>query len=573
MAKDWHFRTSPEASAQTKPDAALADQLGISPLLLHLLQLRGVTGMVEVDAFLSPHLRLLASPDQWPGVAAAAQTLCEALTQGKKLAVWGDYDVDGITASTLVLDVLEHHGFDVIPHLPDRCTEGYGLNAAALEKMAAEGVEALLTVDCGISDVDAVVKARKLGMTVVISDHHLPPAVLPEAHAICNPRLGDCPCPQLAGVGVAFFLLAELNNLLAPATGKRYDMRNVLDLVALGTLADVVQLTSQNRILVKNGLLKIAEASRPGIAALKSVCKLAVAAKLGAGQVVFTLAPRINAAGRMGRAQLALETLRARTYDEGLALAQKLDSLNTERRVEEERIHGEARQQAALFPGSAGLVLYGQGWHPGIIGIVASRIVEEFNRPTLILCDDQTQLKGSGRSIREFDLHAGLTAIAHIFLGYGGHRLAAGVRLEKDKLEDLRTLFDQAVRAQLGDTLPAPSLTVDAELDFATASDAIFLRELELLQPFGPGNAEPVFASPPLTIKDRRTFGYTKEHVVLDVTDSKTGITLHAKAWRKAAELPDAIRGREIRLAYTPRIDTYNGADSVDVRIRDWQWE
>lgn len=573
MSKDWNFRSPPEALAQTQPDERLAEQLGISPLLLHLLHLRGVTGTAEVDSFLSPHLRLLAAPDQWPGVTAAAQTLCAALTQGKKLAVWGDYDVDGITASTLVLDVLEHHGFDVLPHLPDRCTEGYGLNAAALEKLAAEGVEALLTVDCGISDVDAVAKARELGMTVIISDHHLPPAVLPDAHAICNPRLGDCPCPQLAGVGVAFFLLAALNNLLEPVTGKRYDMRNVLDLVALGTLADVVQLANQNRILVKNGLLKIAEASRPGIAALKSVCKLAVAAKLGAGQVVFTLAPRINAAGRMGHALLALQTLRARTYDEGLTLAQKLDSLNTERRVEEERIHQEARQQAALFPDSAGLVLYGQGWHPGIIGIVASRIVEEFHRPTLILCDDQTQLKGSGRSIREFDLHAGLTAIAHIFLGYGGHRLAAGVRLEKDKLEELRTLFDGAVRAQLGDTLPTPSLTVDTELDFATASDAIFLRELELLQPFGPGNAEPVFASPPLTIKDRRTFGYSKEHVVLDVTDSKTGITLHAKAWRKAAELPDSIRGKGIRLAYTPRIDTYNGADSVDVRIRDWQLE
>lgn len=551
----------------------MAQELGISPLLLHLLHLRGVTGASEVDSFLSPNLRLLAPPEQWPGVTEAARVLCEVLTQGKKLAVWGDYDVDGITASTLVLDVLEHHGFAMRAHLPDRCSEGYGLNAATLETLAADGVEALLTVDCGISDVEPVARARALGMTVVISDHHLPPPVLPEAHAICNPRLGDCPCPQLAGVGVAFFLLAELNNLLAPLTGKRFDMRQVLDLVALGTLADVVQLASQNRILVKNGLLKIAEASRPGIAALKSVCKLAVAAKLGAGQVVFTLAPRINAAGRMGHARLALETLRAPDYDTGLALAQKLDTLNTERRVEEERIHEEARQQAQNFADSAGLVLYGEGWHPGIIGIVASRIVEEFHRPTLILCDDQTQIKGSGRSIREFDLHAGLTDMADIFLGFGGHRLAAGVRLEKGKLEELRTRFDKVVRAQLGDSLPAPSLTVDVELDFATASDAVFLRELELLQPFGPGNAEPVFASPPLTIRDRRTFGYGKEHVVLDVTDTRTGITLHAKAWRKAAELPPTVKGREIRLAYTPRIDTYNGADSVDVRIRDWQWE
>ena len=571
--KQWNFRVQTPDMSSSSGDEAMAQSLGISSVLLHLLRLRGVAGQDSVDTFLSPHLRLLAPPEQWPGMCEAAEVLCQALLQGKKMAVWGDYDVDGITASTLVLDVLEHHGMEVLSHLPDRCTEGYGLNSLSLEALAAQGVEVLLTVDCGISDVDAVAKARALGMTVVISDHHLPPAVLPQAHAICNPRLADCPCPQLAGVGVAFFLMGTLNSLLAPHTGKRFDMRNVLDLVALGTLADVVQLSGQNRVLVKNGLLKIAEASRPGMAALKNVCKLAVAAKLGAGQVVFTLAPRINAAGRMGHARLALDTLRAKSFDQGMLLAQKLDTLNTERRVEEERIHQEARVQAQEFAQSAALVLYGEGWHPGIIGIVASRIVEEYYKPTLILCDDKVALKGSGRSIREVDLHAGLTDMADLFLGFGGHRLAAGVRLHKDKLQELRERFDAVVRAQLGGEIPTPSLTLDAELDFAMASDANFLRELELLQPFGPGNAEPVFASPPLTIRDRRTFGQGREHVVLDVTDQSTGITLHAKAWRKAGELPESVRGKSIRLAYTPRIDTYNGADSVDVRIRDWQWE
>ena len=574
--KVWNFRTLPQEVKDTHSDArkdeARAMDLGISPLLLQLLRLRNVVGSDHVDSFLSPNLRLLAAPELWPGMSEAARVLHDALLAGKKMAVWGDYDVDGITASAVVLDVLDFHGFDVLSYLPDRCAEGYGLNKEALDDLAAQGIEVLLTVDCGISDVEAVAHARSLGMTVVISDHHLPPEQLPPAHAICNPRLADCPCVHLAGVGVAFFLMGSLNSLLAASTGKRFDMRHVLDLVALGTLADVVQLSNQNRIVVKNGLLKIAEAARPGMAALKSVCKLAVNAKLGAGQVVFTLAPRINAAGRMGHAGLALQTLRAPDFDTGLALAQKLDSLNTERRIEEERIHEEARQQAALFPHHAGLVLYGENWHPGIIGIVASRIVEEFYKPTLILCDDQQALKGSGRSVREFDLHGGLASMAEIFLGFGGHKLAAGVRLEKDKLELLRQRFDQAVRDQLGDTPLTPSLTLDAELDFATASDATFLRELELMQPFGPGNAEPVFASPVLTIRDRRTFGYQKEHVVLDVTDEGTGITLHAKAWRKAADFPQSVKGQKIRLAYTPRIDTYNGADSVDVRIRDWQW-
>ena len=572
--KNWIFRPFPtEAPFSDADDVLLADSLGISPMLVRMLRQRGLTNATDMDLFLSPRLRLLAPPADWPGMPQAASVLVDALVQGRKLAVWGDYDVDGITSTTLVLDVLEKHGIQAIAHLPDRRTEGYGLNIPALERLAEEGAGALLTVDCGISNVEAVARARELGMIVVISDHHLPPPQLPPAHAICNPRMGDCPCPQLAGVGVAFFLMAAVNALLEPHTGKRHDMREVLDLVALGTLADVVRLSSQNRILVKNGLLKIAAATRPGMAALKNVCKLAVAAKPGAGQVIYTLAPRINAAGRMGQAQTALDMLRAPSFDAGLKLAHRLDMMNTERRVEEERIHQEARQQAEKRPEHAGLVLYGKHWHPGIIGIVASRIVEEFQRPTLILCDDATGIKGSGRSVPDFDLHAGLTEIADLFQGYGGHRLAAGVHLAAGRLEELRSRFDAVVRAGRGDTPPPPTLTLDAELDFAQASNAVFLRELELLQPFGPGNAEPVFASPRLKIRDRRTFGHTREHVVLEVTDESTGVTLPAKAWRQASALPETLRGQYIRIAYTPRIDTYNGAESVDIRIRDWKLE
>lgn len=579
--KEWKFRaaggkiSTPEPAAAapipTAEDAALAERLGISTLLLRLLRLRGMEDVAGIDDFLSPNLRLLAPPETWPGIPEAAAVLTDALRQGRTLAVWGDYDVDGITSTALVLDVLETHGMPVRSYLPDRSGEGYGLNIPALEKLAAEGVGALLTVDCGISDVAAVARARELGMIVVVSDHHLPPAALPPAHAICNPRLAPCPCPQLAGVGVAFFLMAAVNAALEPHTGKRHDLRDVLDLVALGTLADVVRLTGQNRILVKNGLLKIAEAARPGMAALKSVCKLAISARVGAGQAVFTLTPRINAAGRMGQAQAALDTLRAATFEEGRRLALRLDTMNTERRKEEERICQEARVQAESFTDHAGLVLYGKNWHPGVIGIVASRIVEEFHRPTLILCDSGSTLKGSGRSVGDFDLHAGLTSLADILLGYGGHRLAAGLRLEAGRLEDLRARFEQAARAVLGDAPSPPTLTLDAELDFAQAGNAAFLRELELLQPFGPGNAEPVFASPPLYIRDRRTFGYSRDHVVLDVTDETTGITLPAKAWRMAEVLPESLRGKRVRLAYTPRIDSYNGADSVDVRIRDWK--
>lgn len=579
--KQWKYKQHPLHSTgdactpapqpTTDLHAQWAQDLEISPVLVDILSIRGCTNLEEMQVFLSPHLRLLAPLQEWPGIMEAADCLSQCLIRGDNFLVWGDYDVDGITASSLVLDVLEGHGIAARHHLPDRRCEGYGLNIPTLERFAAEGVKVLLTVDCGISDVEAVARAKELGMTVVISDHHLPPAVLPPAHAICNPRLADCPCPQLAGVGVAFFLMAAVNTRLETHSGIRFDMREVLDLVALGTLADVVRLAGQNRILVKNGLLKIATTTRPGMAALKVISGFNAAAHLGGGQVVFNLCPRINAAGRMGLAGLALELLRAKSHEQAAPLAQKLDQLNTARRAEEERIHKEARLEALKYQDKASLVLYGKDWHPGVIGIVASRIVDEFYKPTLILCDDTDCIKGSGRSVVEFDLHTGLTAIADLFLSYGGHKQAAGVRLESNRLAELRQHFEHVVCETLGPAPLSPTVLLDGDLNFADASNLIFLQELELLQPFGAGNAEPVFASPPLLVKKRRVFGRGREHVNLELTDSATGVTLHAKAWRQADSLPESLTGTHIRLAYAPRIDTYNGIANVDIRIKDWQ--
>ena len=313
-------------------------------------------------------------------------------------------------------------------------------------------------------------------------------------------------------MGVAFFLMAAVNAALAPHTGRRFKMDRVLDLVALGTLADVMRLGGQNRILVRGGLDKLAEAARPGIAALKTVSGSDAAARLNAGQVVFRLAPRINAAGRMGAADTALRLLRSKDPVEALRLARHLDALNTQRREEEERIWAAAREQARRQLEQRqrpALVLYGGDWHPGIVGIVASRIVEEFYRPTIILCDDNNMMKGSGRSIREFDLYAGLQKTAHVLAGFGGHKLAAGVRLEPNQLERFREAFEQVVADELGGQPLTPALLLECELDFQQASDSAFLQELELMQPFGAGNAEPVFASPELTVVDRSPLGYS----------------------------------------------------------------
>lgn len=581
----WRMRPAPQmagqdaknATAPSMPPSHWADELSISPLLLDILWRRGLTDPKAINDYLSAGLSSLTPPERWPQVPDAGTLLADELLAGKRLAVWGDYDVDGVTATALVLDVLAEHGFEPGWHLPDRHAEGYGLNLAGVEKLASEGYDILLTVDCGISDVEAVARARELGMTVIITDHHMPPSQLPCAHAICNPRLGDpesWPCTRLAGVGVAFYLMAFVNAALSPHTGKRFDMGGVLDLVALGTIADVMSLSGENRVLVRAGLLRIERAARPGISALKVVSGCAPAAKLNAGQVSFRLAPRINAAGRMESAETALSLLRQKNHTESAQLAARLDDLNAARKSEEDHIHSEARKQAAdlLAQGNhAGLVLYGEHWHAGIVGIVASRIVEEFYRPAIVLCREGTGIKGSGRSVREFDLHAGIAKAADCLVGFGGHRQAAGVRLEPGRLEEFRARFDAAVEEALGKEPLEPTLTLECELDFAKASNLDFLKELELMQPFGAGNAEPVFASPPLLVLERSFLGRSREHVLLRLKDETSGITLQSKAWRMAETLPLSLVGKTIRIAYTPRIDAYNGVPSVDVGIKDWK--
>ncbi|MDP2847195.1 MAG: single-stranded-DNA-specific exonuclease RecJ [Humidesulfovibrio sp.] len=567
----------------------IAEDLGITQVIAEVLWRRGFNSPQDMDRFLSPGLRHLPKPEAIPGLTEAARVLARELMAGARFCVWGDYDVDGITSTALVKDFFakrlgpEVAAQQIRHYLPNRVDDGYGLNVAGIERLAADGVRLLLTVDCGISAVAEVARANELGMTVVVSDHHMPPAELPPAAAICNPRLcgGNCgdACTglcELAGVGVAFMLMAALNRLLP---GEPVDMRQFLDLVALGTVADVVSLTGPNRILVKNGLLLIKEAKRPGLASLKVYSGYDRLAELGAGQIGFGLAPRINAAGRMSDPQVALTMLLAPDMDTANPLASKLDGLNAKRRSEEQSILEEALLQAEEQKERLGLVLAADHWHPGVIGIVASRVVERHYKPVLMLCREEDEngghYKGSGRSVSEFDLHEGLTGLEHLFLGFGGHKQAAGLSMPLANLEALREGFHLAVETALGSLPLKASLKLDRELPFGDITFTL-LKELEMLQPFGMGNPEPVFVSPPVLVKDYRVFG--KDHVKLQLAEQlpddqvgvRPGAVLPAKAWRKAADLTRDVQGKLMRFAFTPRIDRFDGIPKIELQVKDW---
>lgn len=570
LHKNWIYREQKPAPPEL---AAWAAALGVSPWLAAMLWERGLDGLADMDAYLTPGLKGLAPPKDWPGVPEAAVCLANAARAGKKIVVWGDYDVDGVTATALCSEVFSWHGIKIEPHIPHRTSEGYGLNIPALEKLAAQGMQVLLTVDCGISDVEAVARANELGVTVVITDHHLPGPDLPAARAVCNPRLPGAPYAHLAGVGMVFFLMAEVSRLLSEESGNgasRPDIRRVLDLVALGTVADMVDLNGQNRILVKNGLLVLAEGRRPGLAALKARSGYAPTAALDAGQVAFGLAPRINAAGRLDRADTALDLLLCPDHAEAARLAENLDLMNAERRGEEERAGEEALNQARQSCAAPAFVLFAPHWHPGVMGIVASRVVEVHHKPCLVVCEQDGLLKGSGRSISAFNLHEGLTACADLLLRFGGHHQAAGFTLAPGNLEALRSRFCQIVSAGLGEEPVLPRLFLDGDLSFKDAARLDLVKELQLLQPFGMNNPEPVFASPPLLLKSVRPFGH--KHANLELTDEEAGITMRAKAWRSLGHFPPQLVGRKLQIAYSPRLDAYNGVTSIDIHLRDWRW-
>lgn len=577
MKYRWHI-------TQTEPDrlGELARQLGISPLLARCLANRGLCQPAAAAHFLKPRLHDLEDPFLIPNMHAAVERLFQAREKGEKLVIFGDYDVDGVTSTALLWEVLRALGWQAQCFLPHRLEEGYGLTRASVEKCLEKHPSSLLlAVDCGSTSVEAIAWLKTLGVETIVLDHHQIASPAPSAVALVNPRLALPETSELSleaaeppayawlcSAGLAFKMAHALvkhgreNGLAAAQT---YDIRPLLDLVALGTIADLVPLRGENRILVAAGMDRLNATQRPGLQALKAVAQSV--GPLGASGVAYQLAPRLNAAGRLEDAEVSLRLLQADSAIEAEALARDLDARNQERQAIERAISTEAigAVRASFDPIRDFVIVEGRGpWHVGVVGIVASRVTRQFHRPTIIVGGDGPAWRGSGRSIDGFDLAFALGQCTDLLLRHGGHALAAGLTIKPENLPPFRERLNSLARSLLQPEQLQPRLDLDAEarLDEITIER---LQELTLLEPMGQGN-------PPVQVAIARLqcprppvrIGKEQQHLKFWVTDGR--FTHEAVWWNPAsADLP---AGR-FDLACQPRINDFNGRRTVQLQVLD----
>lgn len=552
-----------------------ARRLGIHPLVAQLLYNRGVDKPELMRAFLEPKMSMLHSPDELPGAKEAAALIVSKIHEQKRIVIYGDYDVDGITGTAVLWHLLKLAGADVSLYIPHRIDEGYGLNADAVRQLARDGQDVIITVDCGITAVEETKIARDLGLTVIITDHHRSGSTLPNAHAIVHPAIGGAyPNPDLCGAGVAFKLAWAIAKHLSNAERVSPEFRDFLTaavgLVSLGTIADVVPLLGENRVLARFGLANLKESRLCGLNALIESAKLADQ-KLNSEHVGFWLAPRLNAAGRMGHAVLAAELLTRANAERAREIAQYLEEQNRSRQSMERRIFNEAveviTERKLAADGRRAIVVAGEGWHAGVIGIVASRVVDRFKRPAILISLDNGEGQGSGRSIPHFDLHKALGECAPHLIGFGGHSMAAGLKIKRDKVDSFTESFVERANQTLTAHDLEPILRLDAEAP-PSAWSLQLVRELEKMGPFGAGNPKPKFASPVLHLDgEPRTVGKHANHLQFCLTDGRSRIK--AIAFDQADKLEPLRMRRQCRVAYEPCLNEFNGRVSVEMQVID----
>lgn len=551
----------------------LASELSLHPLAARVLVSRGYRTPGAASAFFADGLGDLPDPFTMKGMERAVERLLRALREGERITLFGDYDADGVCSTALLAIFLGELGAKVECYIPRRLGEGYGLNSAAIERIAAGGTRLLLALDCGISAFAEVSLAQRLGLDVVVVDHHAVPPSLPPAVAILNPQQEGCgyPTRHLCAAGVAFNLCMALRRRLReegffqPAGPREPNLRELMDLVALATVADVVPLTGANRILVKQGLKELGAGRRPGVRALKEVAGLAAAGEVTSVHVGFRLGPRLNAAGRLDDATVGLRLLCAKSAEEARPLAASLDAANAERQsLEQEILEGALRQAEGKV--ARGLVLHSEGWHPGVIGIVASRLVERFHRPTVMVAVREGVGRGSARSIEPFHLFEALKSCAQHLDRFGGHHHAAGLSIDPRKLPSFTEAFEEVAAQRLTEDDLVPRLRLDAvvspsELD-ARAAEAVWA-----LAPFGRGNPEPLLGSRAVRARARL------------LPNKRQGKTGHLKLAIEGAPHLDAIgfgmadqaslAEQAVDMAYQLSLEEWNGLRRVSLKLKD----
>ena len=554
-----------ETTVDRETARRLEREVKVSPLVGRLLAQRGFTEPAAAQAFLYPSLGQLHAPELMAGMRDAVKRLRRALEQREKILIYGDYDVDGTMAVVVLLTTLRMLGAEVEAYVPHRLTDGYGMRVPVVERAAADGFRVVISVDTGIREHAVLERARELGVDCIVTDHHLPDGHLPPACAILNPRLPDCPYPEksLAGVGVAFKLAQAL---LGERLNERL-LQSFLKVVAIGTIADVVPLLGENRVIARFGLEALRRPAQSGLAALMELSGLA-GREINAGDVGFRLAPRLNAAGRMENARDVIDLFTLADAARTREIAERLERLNRERqRVEEEILRAIVAQldERTDLGEQYSLVLAGKEWHRGVIGIVAQRVVERYHRPALVIGIEDGVGVGSGRSIKPFHLLDALTAVGDLFDRFGGHAQAAGFALPVENLGELTRRFEEYARRILTASDLEPVMRVDAPLDLGEVDWPLY-DEIIRLEPFGMGNPTPVFGACGVRLATTPRI-LQEKHLKLRVGTGAR--TLDALGWGWAGRVPQLQAGQPIDLAFTLEQNNYQDMASLQLIIKD----
>ena len=562
-----------------KPDrhkvSNLSKTLGISKTVATVLVNRKIDGVEAASLFLQSKIKSLSDPFLLKDSQKAAEIIVEYIKNKKKIVIYGDYDVDGITSTLIMYQFLTHIGAKVDHYIPHRLEDGYGLNTYTLEEIATNKGELVITVDCGITSVDEIKYAKDLGLETIIVDHHHVAETVPPAIAIVNPHQSDCKYPfkEMAAVGVVFSFLMVLKKVVEKDgffKGQLPNLVEYLDIVAMGTVADMVPLLESNRIFVKHGLLQMQKNKRPGLLALANICGLKNLKEITPAAISYKMAPRLNAAGRIGNAIKGLELIECLDYDTALKMAEELNLTNEYRQQLEAEIFEQAIskvENSDILETKSAIILYSQKWHPGVIGIVASRLVEKYYKPTIMISVEDGVGRGSARSIPQLHIYNILEELSGYLVQYGGHKYAAGLTIKESNIEEFIAKFDILVSKALSNETYSQSTDIDAELPLNELAPDLIVA-LSKLEPFGMNNQEPNFLAKNVQILKQSVINRSHLHWKLGLPD--TTMTFNSIGFGLLNEQNSPNVGDMIDIVYFPRINTYGGNITLQLYIKDF---